>query len=59
MHLVGFTTEIYYDARPYERQIRVQLLTHTLSLNTICCIYSELPPDDEWLIYSKHVEDDY
>jgi len=20
MHLVGFTTEIYYDARPYERQ---------------------------------------
>ena len=21
MHLVGFTVEIYYDARPYERQI--------------------------------------
>ena len=21
MHLVGFTIEIYYDARPYERQI--------------------------------------
>ena len=21
VHLVGFTTEIYYDARPYERQI--------------------------------------
>jgi len=20
MHLVGFTVEIYYDARPYERQ---------------------------------------
>jgi len=20
MHLVGFTIEIYYDARPYERQ---------------------------------------
>jgi hypothetical protein len=23
------------------------------------CIYSKLPPDDEQLIYSKHVEDDY
>jgi len=22
VHLVGFTMEIYYDARPYERQIR-------------------------------------
>jgi len=22
MHLVGFTIEIYYDARPYERQKR-------------------------------------
>jgi len=22
VHLVGFTAEIYYDARPYERQIR-------------------------------------
>jgi hypothetical protein len=22
MHLVGFTIEIYYDARPYERQRR-------------------------------------
>jgi len=21
VHLVGFTVEIYYDARPYERQI--------------------------------------
>ena len=28
-------------------------------INTICCIYSKLPPDDEGLIYSKHVEDDY
>jgi len=23
MHLVGFTTEIYYDARPYEHQISI------------------------------------
>ena len=22
MHLVGFTVEVYYDARPYERQIK-------------------------------------
>jgi len=22
VHLVGFTIEIYYDARPYERQVR-------------------------------------
>jgi len=26
MHLVGFTIEIYYDARPYERQVWLQLL---------------------------------
>jgi len=25
MHLVGFTTEIYYDVRPCERQICVLL----------------------------------
>jgi len=25
MHLVGFTMEIYYDARPYERQIHLSL----------------------------------
>ena len=28
-------------------------------LNTICCIHSKIPPDDEQLIYSKYVEDDY
>ena len=27
-------------------------------INTICCIYSELSPDDELLIYSKHAEGD-
>jgi hypothetical protein len=26
-------------------------------INTICCIYSKIPPDDEWLIYSKNAED--
>jgi len=26
-------------------------------INTIWCTYSKIPPDDEWLIYSKHVED--
>ena len=24
---------------------------------TICCIYIKLPPDDEYLIYSKHLKD--
>ena len=28
-------------------------------INTIDCIYSKLPPDDEELIYSKHVGDIY
>ena len=27
MHLVGFTIEIYYDARSYKRQILEELLT--------------------------------
>jgi len=27
--------------------------------NTICCVYSKIRPDDEQLIYSKHVEDDF
>ena len=31
MHLVGFTVEIYYDARPYERQI-CYLIHHSLRL---------------------------
>ena len=30
MHLVGFTIEIYYDARPYERQTSIypSFVTH-------------------------------
>jgi len=31
VHLVGFTIEIYYDARPYERQIWLNV---KLSLST-------------------------
>jgi hypothetical protein len=27
-------------------------------INTVCCIYSTLPPDDEVLISSKHLGDD-
>jgi len=27
--------------------------------NTICCIYIELLPDDEQLLYSKHVEENF
>jgi hypothetical protein len=26
MHLVGFTIEMYYDARPFERQIHLRVL---------------------------------
>ena len=28
-------------------------------INAIDCIYSKPPAEDEWLIYSKHVEDIY
>ena len=28
MHLVGVTIEIFYDARPYERQISSKSLLH-------------------------------
>ena len=28
-------------------------------INTTDCLYSKVPPDDELLIYSKHVEDNY
>ena len=32
---------------------------HGCTINTIDCMYSKLPPEDEQLIYSKHVEDIY
>ena len=32
---------------------------HDTTINSIYFTYSKLPPDDEQLIYSKHVEDDY
>ena len=36
MHLVGFTIEIYYNARPYERKIRRTCRTSQLhSTNVI------------------------
>ena len=28
-------------------------------MNPKCCKYSKLPSDDEQIIYSKHVEDDF
>jgi len=35
VHLIGFTMEIYYDARPYERQISSEILACSVtSLNT-------------------------
>ena len=27
------------------------------TINAVDCMYSKLPPGDEWLIYSKHLED--
>ena len=33
MHLVGFTIEIYYDTRPYERQIRTSTLFFSEGIN--------------------------
>ena len=30
MHLVGFTTEIYYNAQPYERQTSQACYCHTI-----------------------------
>ena len=53
MHLVGFTVEIYYDARPYERQI---FITNSWIWNTcvtLQVIGYKLPKDDT--IVSKHV----
>jgi len=35
MHLVGFTIEIYYNARPYERQI-LPLLYKNQSVSLAC-----------------------
>ena len=32
---------------------------HGCTMNTTDCIYCKLPADNEWLIYSKHVEDIY
>jgi len=32
---------------------------HRYMVNTMCRIYSKLPPDDEELICLKHIEDDY
>jgi len=34
MHLVGFTIEIYYDARPYERQI-ILMLAQIISVSVL------------------------
>jgi len=36
MHLVGFTIEIYYDARSYKRQIHSEFYTTTAWVSTAC-----------------------
>jgi len=35
MHLVGFIIEIYYDARPYERQILRCMFLHIFTRKEI------------------------
>ena len=35
MHLVGFTIEVYYDTRPYERQINSSLYLYVKMLNSV------------------------
>jgi hypothetical protein len=41
VHLVGFTIEIYYDARPYKSQTRLEsTVSHLKAPNTLtpyCC----------------------
>jgi len=34
LYLVGFTTEIYYDARPYESQIGKHIHEFTVTLQS-------------------------
>jgi len=40
MHLVGFSVEIYYDARLYERQINKSIFTNYLFLNSAKVSYA-------------------
>jgi len=49
VHLVGFTIEIYYDARPYERQICV-IITFCLiqQYNNIQLTYTTLTVEDSF-----------
>jgi len=35
MHLVGFTIEIYYNARPYERQSCSNFVRHHINTNCV------------------------
>ena len=42
-----------------QRRSRTQSIQRECMINAINCIYSKLPPDDELLIYSKHVEVNY
>ena len=44
MHLVGFTTEIYYDARPCERQIYAFMCWFVLLAVCVCvCVRARAP----------------
>ena len=41
------------------RQIVLAASQRGFLINTTDCMYSKLPPEDEQLIYSKHVEGNY
>jgi hypothetical protein len=54
MHLVGFTIEIYYDARPYERQIyrfKVDVIIQQHGIPCYCMITSTLYAQSSLGIY--------
>jgi len=44
VHLVGFTVEIYHDARPYKRQTSEKINPLNPELNPICYLLALLRP---------------
>jgi hypothetical protein len=50
----------FYYAIPYPSTLIVPATSQIrCMINTIRCIYSKLPPDDECLISSKYADDGY
>jgi len=57
MHLVGFTIEIYYDTRPYERQIRTLTLFFSEGINISKSVIRDKPYYRSTLYCKKYRED--